>query len=456
MEVIESDVQPLILDPTEELIVLDGVQFRRSALLEQLERIVGSKHFRNSKRYPTFLRFVVEETLAGRTESLKERTLGVDVFARPSDYDTNADPVVRVTAGEIRKRIAQYYQEPGHDRELRIDLPLGAYVPHFFVAGSPLPTAEESLPPAPPISKPQELLPVLTAAAPVVVEAGTVIGAPAAEITAPAEEGPRRKISGLLGAMFGVALIGVLMLAWSLLTRRSEAGLNSVWQPVLVSRQPVLVIIGVHSFDSQGREEQMESHASAMGGGPKDMLDSMVREDMVPVSDIVSYSHVTNLLTRRGRGYATWGSADATLEQMRNGPVVLIGAFNNLWTLRLTSKLRYRFQQVDQSENEIIDSEQPKRTWRFDSLQRATGNTQDFAIVASYFDSTIDQPVLIAAGIGKAGTQVAAEFLTSDEALRSWLQQARVGSHKNVELVLSTEILDGKAGPPHVVASAVW
>lgn len=82
----------------------------------------------------TFLRFVVEQTLARKTEALKERTLGVDVFARPSHYDTNDDPIVRVTAGEIRKRIAQYYQEPGHEEELRIYLPLRSYVPHFFPA----------------------------------------------------------------------------------------------------------------------------------------------------------------------------------------------------------------------------------------------------------------------------------------------------------------------------------
>src|SRR5258708_37166737 len=88
----------------------DG-RFSRSELLEQLERIVRSKHFRNSKRYPTFLRFVVEQTLAGKTESLKERTLGGDVFARLSHYDTNEDPIVRVTAGGIRKRLPPDYQD---------------------------------------------------------------------------------------------------------------------------------------------------------------------------------------------------------------------------------------------------------------------------------------------------------------------------------------------------------
>jgi hypothetical protein len=106
----------------------------RFEVLKQLERITGSTHFKNSKRYPALLKFVVEHTLSGRIDVLKERTLGIEVFGRPSDYDTNADPVVRVTAGEIRKRIAQYYQADGHEHELRIDLPVGSYVPQFFSA----------------------------------------------------------------------------------------------------------------------------------------------------------------------------------------------------------------------------------------------------------------------------------------------------------------------------------
>ena len=115
-----------------------GAEPSRFEVLEQLEKIAISEHFRNSKRYPALLRFIVEHTLSGRTDVLKERTLGSEVFGRPSDYDTNADPVVRVAAGEIRKRLAQYYRTPGHERELIIDIPLGSYVPHFLPA-SPAP-----------------------------------------------------------------------------------------------------------------------------------------------------------------------------------------------------------------------------------------------------------------------------------------------------------------------------
>jgi hypothetical protein len=89
-------------------------------------------------------------------------------------------------------------------------------------------------------------------------------------------------------------------------------------------------------------------------------------------------------------------------------------------------------------------------------MQPATGNTRDYAIVASYFDPTIEQRVLIVAGIGKAGTQAAAEFLTSNQHLENWLAESRTPQNKNIELVLSTEILDGQPGPPHVLASAVW
>ena len=101
------------------------------AILEQLERLVASPFFHHSKRYPSFLKFVVAETLAGRADELKERTLGIEVFGREPDYDATNDLIVRVTAAEIRKRIAQYYQEPGHDAEIRVSLPSGSYIPHF-------------------------------------------------------------------------------------------------------------------------------------------------------------------------------------------------------------------------------------------------------------------------------------------------------------------------------------
>src|SRR6201996_188423 len=98
---------------------------------QQMNRLLETSHFKNSKRYPLLFRFIVEETLEGRGEFLKERLLGIRVFDRPADYDTASDPIVRVTIAEIRKRIAQYYHEEAHDSEMRIELMPGRYEPEF-------------------------------------------------------------------------------------------------------------------------------------------------------------------------------------------------------------------------------------------------------------------------------------------------------------------------------------
>src|ERR1700722_12657929 len=144
-------------------------------VLAQLDLLLVHTLFSQSKRYPALLRFVVEQTLDGNADQVKERSIGMEVFGRPPGYDANADPVVRVTAGEIRKRLAQYYYDPAHTDEIRIELPTGSYVPIFQrivetaapLAALPAPVPIESspvqsspadpsppLPPFPPMESP--------------------------------------------------------------------------------------------------------------------------------------------------------------------------------------------------------------------------------------------------------------------------------------------------------------
>src|SRR5664279_4177940 len=95
---------------------------------EQLSRLLVHPLFANSKRYPALPAYAVEQTLLGHACDLKERSIGVEVFGRSPTYDANADPVVRITAGEVRKRLTQYYYEVSHRSELVIELPTGSYV----------------------------------------------------------------------------------------------------------------------------------------------------------------------------------------------------------------------------------------------------------------------------------------------------------------------------------------
>jgi len=102
-----------------------------SASREQLERILGSVTFRQVDRLKRFLRFTVEEALAGRGTQLKEYVIGVQVFDKDSSFDPRADPIVRVQARRLRARLVRYYREEGGADALVIELPKGGYAPVF-------------------------------------------------------------------------------------------------------------------------------------------------------------------------------------------------------------------------------------------------------------------------------------------------------------------------------------
>lgn len=439
----------LVTDATESL-EHDG--HSRKELLDQLERIVASSHFRNSKRYPSFLRFIVERTVEDNTEVLKERNLGTEVFGRPSDYDTNADPIVRVTAGEVRKRIAQYYQTPGHEYELRIDLPLGSYVPHFHS----VPPAAEPLEKTPDEQNPPVALPP-------VVRAGEERVPKAVPHVAGTSASRWRRWTISLTWQIGLyvlAATGFGALSWlgvnAVQTRLANSGTNYFWRGFTSSSSPALIVIGVHFIDKAGKSIPVQSRPSPALGANQNALFWMENSDMVPVSDVVSYSKLTDLLTRRFLPYKTKSSVDTTLDEMRSGPVVLVGGFNNLWTMRLTSALRFRFVPTSSNLDSIQDSQHPETLWSFDNLQPALSNSRDYAIVASYYDQTIEQQVLIGAGIGMNGTIAAAEFLTTERDMKDWLAEQKLPANKNIELVIETEVLDGQPGPPHVIAASSW
>src|ERR1700757_4801255 len=97
------------------------------SIRRELERIVSSNGFAGSKQCQVFLQLIVKHALAEEFDQLRERMIGVEMFGRQVDYDTSNDAVVRVRASEVRKRLAQYYQQATQTPEVRIELPLGSY-----------------------------------------------------------------------------------------------------------------------------------------------------------------------------------------------------------------------------------------------------------------------------------------------------------------------------------------
>src|SRR5262249_53932164 len=114
----------------------------------EVDRIVHHPLFGHSRRYPAMLRYVVDRTLEGKNRELKERTVGIEGLGRPVSYDPSQDPLVRTTAAEVRRRLALYYQEAG-ESQVRIQLPVGSYVPQFLFPETPESARAEDPNPAP-------------------------------------------------------------------------------------------------------------------------------------------------------------------------------------------------------------------------------------------------------------------------------------------------------------------
>jgi TolB-like protein len=121
----------------------------------QLERLLASPIFTGSARLRRFLEFVVEKSLAGEGDRLKEYVIGVEVFDRDAQYDPRIDSIVRVEAARLRAKLAEYYQGEGRDDSVVLTLPKGGYAPVIRVEErlpATLPGVAADVAPAAPMS----------------------------------------------------------------------------------------------------------------------------------------------------------------------------------------------------------------------------------------------------------------------------------------------------------------
>jgi hypothetical protein len=406
----------------------------RADVHQQLERLLENPHFSNSKRFPSFLRFIIQEELVGRGDQLKERTLGMEVFGRDPGYDTTSDPIVRVTAAEIRKRIAQYYQEAGRPDELRISLPPGSYVPHFEWPKAPI------VP---------EVTPAI--AMPIAIESGpSTLGSDRSAQIAVQQHEPLKSfpVSGLLACALLLAIVFVG--GWTWIHLRPTT-LDRFWSPVLSAADSVVVCF-----------PQSDINGIVLRDAANPLQQRRLEEKMngVVVDDLQPLVSLSGLLQMRHQRYNLIGEEAATLTTLRQGPAIFIGAFDNPWTLRLTRDLRFRFGNDPQmTQFWIEDTQSPAKThWGVDrNVQQTTNNYRDYAIVARFRDANTGQLAVVAAGIARGGTVAAGEFLTQPGDMDSIRSQApKDWAGQNMEFVLSTEIIDGRSSPPKVEATYFW
>lgn len=395
-----------------------------AAIREQLKRLLAHPLFTNSKRYPVLLAFTVEQTLLGNAGELKERTIGVEAFGREPSYDVNLDPIVRTTAAEVRKRLIQYYYNSEHAGELVIELPVGSYIPAF-----------REPPVQQPVSNPEDFAaPVVPAASP---DSGDLAAAPA-----PSERlhaGLTRRHWALFAAGLAIALVAGFGMGRTLFPRQ-PTNLQRFWEPVTSAQGRVTYCLG--------------RPADAVDGG---MSQGMGVNGGLDVSDVVTLARSIVPLVPGHDAFRVVSASQTPFAQLRESPIVLIGAFDNIWTMRITQDLPFGFE-ADGPIRKLVDRKSvPSRYW---TLQWQVPNTKlakDYAIVARIHDNVTGQPVIIIAGILGEGTEAASEVVSNPAQLDAVLRKApRNWDSLNMEAVIETNVIDGHAGPPNVIAVETW
>jgi hypothetical protein len=286
---------------------------------EQLRRILAHPLFTNSKRYPVLLAYTVEQALDGNASELKERTIGVEAFGREPNYDVNLDPVVRTTAAEVRKRLVQYYYNPDHAGELVIELPVGAYVPTFRSPSTPTAgSAAESV-------------------------SGLRIG--------DVERRPS-VLSGRHWSLIAIALACAGLIGFGVghvkLTKQPSS-LERFWEPITATSSRITYCLG-EPRDSTDNERLLPPGTALYGG--------------LDVSDVITLARSIVPLVPRNGVFRIVAASSTEFTQLREGPFVLIGAYDNIWTMRVTHDLPFGFEYDNNRVRILVDRKSAsKRSW---------------------------------------------------------------------------------------------
>ncbi len=413
---------------------------RRDLVLQELELILEHPLFRSSKRCQQFLRYSVQHVLDGDFDHLKERSIGMAVFDRSALYDTGDDSIVRVTAREVRGRLAQYYGSLTKEPPVRLEISPGSYITEFRwqVATSP----------------------VLPLPDPLVIN------------TPPPERSPAWRWPLVVAAFALVFAIASAIAVYPRLFPAKQDLLKRFWGPMLDSPKPVLLCIanpGVYRLD-----DKVFKRFGINDPGNATMVAAQIPEqgvvygrEIIPskdgyagMGDTIAATQMAILFTKLGKSLQVRTSTDIAFADLRASPAVLIGAFTNSWTLELMKEWRFVFDLATPPGWVIRDHNDPKRMWVNPALAedlRSRKVTEDYALISRVFEERSGQPVVSVAGITDFGTEAAAEFISDQSLLASAFTDApKQWERKNLQLVIKTLVVGHTAGKPMYIARHIW
>ena len=406
-----------------------------------LENILSSKHFVNAHKKKKFLRLICDFYLEGRAQELNEHILGYDVFGRDSSYNPSADPIVRVFAHEIRKKLEAYYANEGATDPIRLEIPAGSYQPVFTrLHPEPAPEAAE-----------------MAAAARPKAEREATGG------LSPGKVGAGIALLLLLGAVIALAL-------WNRQLRReldsadiakAPATYGEVWSSFMKDSTPPLVILSnppVLRFINPSDPEALTKDSIPLAPETVEALrdkfvtnpEVTLKESIGPVGDnaeqtkdkgviernrtprlIVSTNvhtgmgeaiglhYLTDFFRKSSRSILLKQSRTLSAEDLKKHNVIMLGGvWVNEWSGKLKGIEDFLFTDKGTIENRNPQPDEEREY--IPQFDRRTGDlVVDYALVTVKPNISEANRVMLLAGVYSQGTEAASEYVTN----RTYLDQ---------------------------------
>jgi len=410
---------------------------------KQLRGVLSSPVFQGSRRCKQFLEYVCEKSLAGNAETLKERTIAVEVFGRQPHSDLGEDTIVRVSAREVRKRLAQYYVTPGGlAAEVHIDLLPGSYAPEFRYASA---AAGEAVKSSPVLTEVRKISPA------------------------------RWKFrfnwifaSALTAAVLGATVFEVA--GWN--SGAGAADFQRFWGPVFQSPEPLLLAVASPIVYHASLRARLLSEANQAPlpvlsqrpiQVPPEKLDGSdliaVQNQYVGFGDMVVATEVVSMLAGKKKQSLLRPSSGIQFADLRQSQTLLIGALTNHWTMELSQSWRFQFARNPGLQFMIVDTMPPRGEhpqWVTPAQPDGSAN-EDYTLICRIRNSVTGRLLFVAAGLKQFGTEAAGRLIADPAQLGKVLSGLPRGwEDKNVQVVLHARVIGNTPGPPEVVAWHVW
>lgn len=407
----------------------------------ELDRILHSETFSGSGRSRDFLSYVVSRVLAGDYQGLTERFIGTALFGRVVDYETSADPIVRVRANDVRRRLVQYYSNPQTGSEVRINLATGGYVPEFLWAVSDSDDEKPTLsantarePEQPPLSaiSHEKLLRI-----------------------------PRSRRFLVVSCLVILAL--TVSAAFCLTRLLHQSNFDRFWQPVVTSRLAPVLLLPTSTTYQIGYESVLQTTSSRSSHD--------AQQTQISVNDLFAFHdwHVSLPVFRaavavllamplKNKTPILRIGTEMQSDEVRGHPVIAVGSFSNPWVQENVSGLRYTFDYRGTGLEApfIRDAHNPNRSWSL-SVIYPKAQTRDYAIVTRTFNPQTHEVFLSLAGLHSFGNQIAGEFVSQPSSWDIVAKRAPSGwQNMNMQIVLEADIVGTTPSSPRIDDIYFW